>query len=460
LRLDIDGGKWSEAAMTPPVTRPSRRRVLAGAGGLAAALLGGPSAASTETGPTRPALSLRLKPATSALRGELAPSPHWGFDPPPQALQFVQGDDLQIAISNDLKVPVALNWRGGDGAAAIEPLAVRPPLLAGQTAMVSLPLRQAGTAFCDARLLGDGQALALPAAALMVLEKPAVAVDVDQLLLIEDWRLTPDGGTLAPGADAGSAATVFTINGRPSLDLAVRTHQRLRLRFINGCQRAVIAVKIDDHEVRVMAIDGQPAEPFLARNGQLVLAPGTRIDAFVDAAAAARSVATIQLHDGRTPRPIARLVYGEGEPARPAVLPMPDPLPGNGLPQKLDLQSAQRVNLTLDARAGTAADEWLRPANLNATTAPAFRIKRGRVAVLTLSNRAATPLVFHLHGHHVRLLDRLDDGWKPFWLDTLVVEAGKTERLAFAAEHAGPWLMEAMGTDWAAPRLARWYMVE
>ena len=35
-----------------------------------------------------------------------------------------------------------------------------------------------------------------------------------------------------------------------------------------------------------MAIDGQPAEPFLARGGALVLAPGSRADVFVDATAA------------------------------------------------------------------------------------------------------------------------------------------------------------------------------
>ena len=62
--------------------------------------------------------------------------------------------------------------------------------------------------------------------------------------------------------------------------------------------------------------------------------------------------------------------------------------------------------------------------------------------------------MFHLHGHHFRLLDRLDDGWKPFWLDTLAIESGQTQRIAFAAEHAGRWLMEVDGNrlGGAAPR--------
>ena len=63
--------------------------------------------------------------------------------------------------------------------------------------------------------------------------------------------------------------------------------------------------------------------------------------------------------------------------------------------------------------------------------------------------------MFRLHGHHFRLLDRLDDGWKPFWLDTLLIDAGQTQRIAFAADYPGQWLMEAMAIDWAAPRLVR-----
>jgi FtsP/CotA-like multicopper oxidase with cupredoxin domain len=79
---------------------------------------------------------------------------------------------------------------------------------------------------------------------------------------------------------------------------------------------------------------------------------------------------------------------------------------------------------------------------------------------LALTNRADIATVFHLHGHHFRLLDRLDDGWKPFWLDTLAIDSGQTQRIAFAAEYAGRWLMESVATAWTAPRLVRWYSVE
>jgi FtsP/CotA-like multicopper oxidase with cupredoxin domain len=205
-----------------------------------------------------------------------------------------------------------------------------------------------------------------------------------------------------------------------------------------------------------MALDSQPAEPFLARGGALVLAPGTRVDALIDATVAAGSTSSILLHNGKEARPIARLV-GSLEPLlRDAPLPAAPPLPSNGLPGQLDLKNALRIDLTLG---GLRAD-WVTPANFASSAAPAFRVSAGRTVVLALTNRAEIPEVFHLHGHHFRLLDRLDDGWKPFWLDTLAIEPGQTQRIALSAEYGGRWLMEAVATDWAAPRLVRWYSVD
>jgi FtsP/CotA-like multicopper oxidase with cupredoxin domain len=236
----------------------------------------------------------------------------------------------------------------------------------------------------------------------------------------------------------------------------MRAHDRLRFRFINGCQRDVIAIKIEDMDVRVMALDGQPSEPFQARNGALVLAPGGRADVFIDATAPPGAVSSILLHDGKEARPIARLVTSHDQPIRSTPLPPAPALPSNGLPERLDLKNALRFDLTLG---GPQAD-WVTPATFTSSAAPAFRAKAGRTVVLALTDRAETPEVFHLHGHHFRLLDRLDDGWKPFWLDTLAVEPGQTQRVAFAAEIAGRWLIETMATDWAAPHLLRWYSVE
>ena len=37
---------------------------------------------------------------------------------------------------------------------------------------------------------------------------------------------------------------------------------------------------------------------------------------------------------------------------------------------------------------------------------------------------------------------------------------GETQLIAFAAEYAGRWLMEATAADWAAPKGLRWFSVD
>jgi FtsP/CotA-like multicopper oxidase with cupredoxin domain len=424
--------------------------------GLGAAALG-PAMPGIVAAQGRPALVLHAKAGFIALRPGAPATPIWSLQgpAPDPGLRFKRGDELAMTLQNELPVPTALNWHGIDGVPAAEPLAARPLLAPGAKQTFPIPLRQAGTFMCDLRLVGDGQAQPSPARALVVEESEAAA-DRDEVLLIEDWRLRPDGTAIAPGTDPKGTNPVYTVNGQTTLDIPTRTHERLRFRLVNGCQRIVIAVKFEGHDIRVMAMDSEPAEPFLARGGAVVLAPGGRVDALIDATMPPGSTSAILLHDGTEARPIGRLVASKDPPVRDTPLPAAAALPSNGLPAQLDLKNALRIDLTLG---GPKAD-WVSPAEFASSAAPVFRAKAGRTVVLALTNRAAAPEVFHLHGHHFRLLDRLDDGWKPFWLDTLAIEPGQTQRIAFAAEVAGRWLLETMATDWAAPRLVRWYSVE
>ena len=436
--------------MASPKLPLNRRELMAGLGAAALAPIW-PAAGRAQP---RPALALQAKADSVALRPNAPPTPIWSLQGP--ELRSKRGGILDIAFGNELPVSAVLNWRGIDGVPATEPLTGRPPLAPGGKDALQLPLRHAGTFLCDLTLLGDGQPRPSRARALIVQESESVAVDRDEVLLIEDWRIGPDGTAMAPGSAPGDAPPIHTINGQTSLDLSARINERVRLRIISGCQRAVVAIKLERLEVRVMAIDGQPAEPFQARNGALVLAPGGRADVFIDVTLPTGTSTPILLHDGKEARPVGRIVVSGEPPIRTAPLPPAPPLPSNGLPERLDLKNATRVDLALGGPQG----DWVTPAKFNATTPPVFRVKGDRTVVLALTNRAAIATVFHLHGHHFRLLDRLDDGWKPFWLDTLAIEPGQTQRIAFRAEYPGRYLIESVATEWAAPRLVRWYAVE
>jgi len=396
----------------------------------------------------------RAKPDSLTLQPGVPGTPIWSLEGP--WLTMNQPDTLKAEFQSDLPIPAVLNWRGLGGAPSVEPLLAQRPLDTGGGEKFELSVRRAGTLFCDLGLLGDGQARPCRGLPIVLRESPPAAVDRDETLLFEEWRLRADGRAIAPGIDPKETTILHTLNGKSSLDISARSNERIRLRLINGSPRSVIAIKLDSVEVRVMAIDSQPAEPFLARNGALVLPPGGRIDAFVDLAVPAGAVLPIHLHDGRDARQIGRLLVSNDAPARATPLPPAAPLPANGLPARLDLKNALRVDLPL----GPPSAGWVAPSGFAPSAPPAFRAKKGRVVVLALTNRNRIAAVFHLHGHHFRLLDRLDDGWKPFWLDTLAIEPGQTQRIAFAAEYAGRWLLESVATNWAAPRLVRWYAVE
>lgn len=399
-------------------------------------------------------LDLALRPTQLPLRTGTPATPVWLLEGtvPDLASRVRPGGKLDLALANGLPVAAGISIRGLDGAATTESLLAQPPIPAGGKITLPIPLRQSGTFLLDGRLANEGAEKPLLPRVMVVEASRSPQVDRDEILLIEDWRLRADGSAAMPGREAGDATPLFTVNRLPSIDITLKRNERLRLRIINGCQRAIIALKIADLAVRVMAIDSEAAEPFVARDGQVVLAPGTRIDALIDATQAAGTASAILLHDGVKPQPIGRIITSNEPPARDAPRPEAEPLVASTR-AGIDLKNALRIELPLDA------EQWRVPTSFDKTSAPVLRATRGRTVVLAITNNGATPATFHLHGHHFRLLDRLDDGWKPFWLDTLAFQSGQTQRVAFAADFAGRWQMETMGNGWSAPRKVRWYEI-
>jgi FtsP/CotA-like multicopper oxidase with cupredoxin domain len=242
-----------------------------------------------------------------------------------------------------------------------------------------------------------------------------------------------------------------TADARTEPDLAVRTNERVRLRLINAALTQAAALRIERHGAHVMAIDGQPSEPFLARDGRVVLGPGNSIDLFIDAALEPGTSTAILLDRGGSDIPLGRLVYGKDSPVRAAPLSAPRPLPANPLPAQLDLARAVRIDVPLAT--------LMRPPVQPQEHPPRFTLARGRTVVLAVINPSEVPFAVHVHGHAMRLLDRLDDAWKPFWLHTIVVDAKQSTRVAFAADNPGRWLIECQAIGGRDFVVADWFEI-
>jgi FtsP/CotA-like multicopper oxidase with cupredoxin domain len=395
----------------------SRRHVVLGSGCALAALT---ARAGAQTAPD----------GFTVLRASAA-----GFDGavPGPVIRVRRGDEVRVRLVNGLDEAIALHWHGVrlpnamDGGSPLTSLPVAP----GASFDYRFGVPDAGTFWY--RALSRAQQESGLYGALIVEEPAPPPVDRDYLLVFADRRSGNDG------------TRQFTLNGAPALDIAARPNERLRLRFINASTTQAMNARIDGHRVFVMALDGEPAEPFESRDSRVLLGPGNRADVFVDATLASGSIAPIAfaLDGGQAPQ--ARIVYA-GLPVRDAPPGEPAPLPANPLPVRMNFSRALRVALSIDGGSAVALDR--RPQTL-------FAAERGRTVVMALDNRDSVEHVVHLHGHHFRLLDRLDDGWKPYWLDTIVVAGGQTTRITFVADNPGRWLIEryaldgpAAGIDW------------
>jgi FtsP/CotA-like multicopper oxidase with cupredoxin domain len=415
------------------------RRTLLAAAGWSVLPIGASRAAE------RARLALEIRPSTIDLLATATACVRFEPSAPPT---LRQGEQVDVTVTNRLSQQVVLGWRGLRGLPSLTPRLGQPELPPGGSQTMTIRFRDAGLAVLEAGLAGGLAVSGLP---VRVEEAAAPAAERRAWLMIEEWRLRPDGGAVAAGEDSAGAQQAFTVNGQKRFVLNAAAGERLRLGIVNASPRAIVALTLGTMPVMVAAIDGQPCPPFAARDSRLLLAPGTRIDAFVDAGPTPGRHA-LTLSDGMTEFAIGAVLIA-GDPKASGPMSAVTALPSNGLPERLALQSAQRFELDL------ASPQWIAAAALRSDGPLAFRAKRNGVVVLTLRNGSGDVTTVNLGGHSARLLDRLDDGWKPFWLDTIVVPPRQAVRIAFQAEAAGSYLLEKRGTAWASPHLMMPYAV-
>jgi FtsP/CotA-like multicopper oxidase with cupredoxin domain len=200
----------------------------------------------------------------------------------------------------------------------------------------------------------------------------------------------------------------------------------------------------------VVAVDGQNCAPFEPLRNVLPLAPGGRFDVIFDMPGeeGARVRMALLGAPGETAWDGAILTFvAQGAPldARP---PIAEPASNPLLPENIALQKAHRAELKLESRpapdfAGMCPPRAPAIWHINGKPGDAglrlFSVRRGTPVSLGLTNTSGVHVVMRVHGHSVRQLHLLDDGWDPYWRDCVVVPAGRTVRIAFVADNPGRW---------------------
>ena len=79
--------------------------------------------------------------------------------------------------------------------------------------------------------------------------------------------------------------------------------------------------------------------------------------------------------------------------------------------------------------------------------------------MFALANKTAVVQAIRLWGHVARLLHSMDDGWEPYWRDTILIQPGRTAHIAFVADNPGKWPLESAIPEHRAAGVGAWFQV-
>jgi FtsP/CotA-like multicopper oxidase with cupredoxin domain len=392
---------------------------------------------------------------------------------PGPLLRVRAGQTLKVRLVNNLSSPTTLSFPGLRAANASLGVAglTQAPVAPGGRLETRLDPPDAGF---NLYLPHAGKDTATQIAKglfgpIVVDEPSPPPIDLETVVVLCDWRLDAKG-EIADLADArlargaGRFGAALSANSAPApLTLSAAPGARVRLRIGNAATARIMMIAIEGAKTQIIAVDGQPSEPFEPLRNLVPIGPGARFELIFDMprepGARARFVlrgGDVAAIPGEADRPLI-VVEAEGEPVA-ARGPLPVLPPNPKLPAEIALERSRRVDLTITgggetafAIGGTSFTDW--------AAKPAFAIPRGNPVTLGLVNKTATTQAIRLNGHAARLLHALDDGWEPYWRDILLVQSGKSVHVAFVADNPGKWPIESASPERRNAGLATWFQV-
>ncbi len=397
---------------------------------------------------------------------------------PGQMLRHVQGDVLDVRFVNQLSEGSTIHWHGLRQPNAMDgvPNMTQPPVLPGADFNYRFALRDAGTFWYHPHVNSVEQISRGLAGVLAVNEPAPPDVDRDEVLVLDDWRMTPEAGIHASFGSrhdmshAGRVGNYVTVNARPGLTYEVAQGTRLRLRLVNTATARIFRLNLRGMQAWVMALDGMPL-PAAQSASEITLAPAQRVDLIVDITDDSEALITSVEREGSFAL-TTFAVSGAAQPQRPA----PMALPPNDLPE-IALADARSVPLLMEGGAmrglpdGTswngiqmgfqdlaeAGQFWGFNGVAGSGGTPFIRADLGETIRIPITNRTAFSHAMHLHGMHFR--EALANGALGPWRDTILVAPDQTREITFVAENPGDWMFHCHMPSHQMSGMMNWIQV-
>jgi FtsP/CotA-like multicopper oxidase with cupredoxin domain len=396
-----------------------------------------------------------------------------GFDgvSPGPLLRYRQGEMLNVRFVNGLALPATIHWHGMRGDNAMD--GVAPLTQSAVASGASLDYRRAlpepGLFLYRPSVYGKTpELMGRGLKGLLVVDEPTpLEADADLLMGLDDWRLdalgqfVDDFGAPEAARSEGRIGTRLVVNGAlaPARQEA-RPGARVRLRLANLANARLMMLSFDGVQPFVIAIDSQPCDAFEPVRRSIPVAPGARFELMFDMpeVEGARARVILRGPNGTDQDLIVIVARGATIGKRGKIVGLPQNL---ALPPEIKLANAHKLDLVIAPPPRTGATWTINGAHTGGySAAPLFRVKSGTPVSLGFVNRSQFPLAMHVHGHSVRLLHDLDDGWEPYWRNGVIVPPGKTKHVAFVADAPGNWAIHDDILEHEAAGLATWFAVD
>ncbi|HUO54491.1 MAG TPA: multicopper oxidase family protein [Rhodoblastus sp.] len=431
---------------------------------------------------------LEARPGEAPIRpAPAAPTKIWGFggDVPGPLLRVKHGEPIKARLVNKLDQPTAVHWRGLrianeiDGAAGLVQKALAP----GESRDFQFTPPDAGTFFYQPLIQPhSGEQLGRGLYGVVIVDEPQkIFADSELVLVLDDWRLD-NAGQIVPDFDhpadvlrQGRLGAVGSVNARAKTrPLTFGPGSRLRLRLVNAANARIMDLSLLGGDLKLIALDGQFCDAFEPMDRALPLGPGARCDLLLDLAPIeAQTFKLILRGEGELPD-LTLLEIRTAGAARPAPAPIATPPLNPLLPAEIHLEKSKKLDLVIDGGWTKTMPPGFKPSgealrrvwSINGKSStgldgpPLFSVKKGSPVTLGLVNKSLFAQVIHVQGHVLRLLHDLDDGWEPYWRDSVIVPPRKTKHVAFIADNPGKWLVASAIMDHFANGLAAWFEVD
>jgi FtsP/CotA-like multicopper oxidase with cupredoxin domain len=406
---------------------------------------------------------------------------HYNQSVPGPVLRLAQGRETVIQFDNALDETSSVHWHGlridnaMDGVPGMTQQAVEP----GDSFEYRLAPPDAGTYWYHTHQRSWAQ-LALGLAGILIVEETSPPlVDQDLIFAIDDWRLDDamqidrqSLGAMHDWAHAGRMGNVITVNGQTEKRYRVARGERLRLRLINIANARVMNLLFNEPRISVIAVDGQPVEPYAPQGGRVQLAPGQRVDLIIDMMSDPGQRSLIEVVIGEYAYEIASFDYAQTvrreQPLQTPLRLAPNPLQRLQLPDEFlhvpmrmeggamgGMRSAIYEGRELDVRELVRQRKiWAINGVAGLPREPLFRVRRGTAVSLDVSNDNRWPHAMHLHGHHFSYHKT-----PGIWRDTALFARGEQGWMRFIADNPGKWLIHCHMVEHMAGGMVTWFEV-